>query len=435
MPAEAAAPAAATPPPAVKPAPITTPSGKAPQAFDVRLALAKTLGTPHPAASSADDGAAAADADADPSADPSADGEGAASADGDADPGDGSDDAAGAGDGDGDASTDAPAGTTDERLEAAAKAFEAGDLEALGKALQRAGVKVTGPVKRAFRAHARRLRQAEAKESKLAERERNFEESRARAQQQIAADSRRVSEAERVLTEKYGGAYSIQRAFDEGDALALGKALEKACKGASLASITQLLASGKTGKSPEEKRADDSRRREEEARAAEERKTREAAEKKNQATAREAALGRVGEALKAHPYLQTTNDAGEKVIDTEALNEVFTAYEASWNGEKFTKTARQCADELQAKLVARAKARGLAPAPSPAPAAAPGKTAPGKAASKNGGKKPTPPRPGLKEPPRTLQLPRGSAQDLEATRAARVAQARRITEMQRRGVR
>lgn len=431
MPAEAAASAAATPPPAVKPAPITTPSGKAPQGFDVRLALAKTLGTPRggdpPAEAPAAETEASADADGASDAD-GADGEGDPSADASS-----ADDGDETADGEGEASADAATGTPEERLEAAAKAFEAGDIEAMGKALARAGVKVTGPVKRAFRAHARRLRQVEAKESKLSERERNFEESRTRAQQQIAADSRRVSEAERVLTQKYGGAYSIQQAFDDGDALALGKALERACKGASLASITQLLASGKQGKSPEERALAERERKLAEETAAKAKKEQTAEEQKIQAQRREAALGRVGEALKTHPYLQTTDKAGQKVIDTEALNEVFTAYEASWNGEKFTKTARQCADELQEKLVARATARGLAPASAPAPAAAPGKTAPATAGKP--GKKPVPSRPGLKEPPRTLQLPRGTPQELEATRAARVAQARRITEMQRRGVR
>jgi hypothetical protein len=395
--------------------------------------MAKSLGSP--AAPAAPAGSSAPEPE--PSAADDAAGDTDGAGDGDGDPGaaddaaDGAADDAADGAGDGDGAT----GSAEERLEAAAKAFEAGDLEAMGKALQRAGVKVTGPVARAFRAHQRRLKQIETRETKMSERERNFEASRARAQQEIAEDSRRVSAQERGLIQKYGWAHQLERAWDDEDMLAVGKALERACKGASLATITQKLATGKTGKSPEERALAEERRKLDEEKAAKARKEQTAEEQKVTAQKREAAIGRVGEALKSHPYLQTTNEAGDKVMDTEALTEVFEAYEASWNGEKFTKTARQCADELQEKLVARAKARGIAAPAAPAAPAATSNGKAGKAGKPAPGNKTSTPRPGLREPPRSLQLQKGSPQDLEATRAARVAQARRVTEMQRRGVR
>lgn len=430
MPAEAAAtPAAApaaAPPPAAAPA---TPSGKTPPAFDVRIALAKNLGLPRaegapaPAAATT---AAGGNIDADPDADPpdNADGEDSA-----ADADEGAADPAG-GDGDG---ADADGGetlTAEAQLEAVTKAFESGDVDAMAKALQKPGVKIAGPVRRAFRAFQRRERAAAERDRKADQRDHEFNEARARAQQQIAEDSRRVSAQERGLIQKYGWAHQLEQAWDSGDTVALAKALEKGCKGASLATITQQLASGKQGKTPEELRAAEDRRKADEAKAAEDRQKQSAEEKKQLEQKREAAVVRVGEALKEHPYLITTNEKGEKVQDAEALKEVFELYEASWNGEKFTKTARKCADELQEKLVARAKARGLAPAPAPAaaPAGKNGKPAPS-------GKPRPPQRSGVREPPRTATHPRGTPQDLDASRANRLAQARRLTEMQRRGVR
>jgi hypothetical protein len=421
MPAEATTPAA---PVTAAAAPPPAPSGKPVVAFDVRMALAKSLGSPRvgdaaPAATTA----AGGNIDADPDADPPAD-DGAQAGDPP-----GGDDAADAGDDAGDGDAAAPTGTPEERLEAVAKAFDSGDIEAMQKALEKAGMKDTGPVRRAFRAHQRRQRQLEAAAQKHTEKEREFQAARARAQQEIADENRRVEALLRHGREKYGWAAALEKAWEDEDMLAVGKAIEKACKGATLATITQKLATGKAGKTPEERELAEKQRKLDETIAAEAKKKTTAEEQKQQAQKREAAVARVGEALKAHPYLVTTNDAGEKVQDTEALAEVFAAYEASWNGEKFTKTAKACADELQAKLLARAKARGIVPAAAPAAAAKP---AAGKTPKPAG--KPTP-RPGLKEPPRTSNPNRGTPADLEATRANRVAMARRATEMQRRGVR
>lgn len=420
MPAEtapAAAPAAKTPA-----APPPTPSGKAPQPFDVRMALAKNLGTPRgeaapaPAATTAADGNIDADPDADAAVDP---GDAADPPEPAADPD--------APDADGDAAADGAEPTTAEaQLEAVTKAFESGDIEAMAAALSKPGVKISGPVKRAFRAYQHRVRKADERERKANERDQSFEAARARAQQEIAEDSRRVSSQERGLIQKYGWAHSLAEAWEKQDALGVAKALEKGCKGASLATITQVLASGKTGLTPEEQRLLEDRKKLDAEREAENRKKAEAEEKKASAIKREAALTRVGESLKDHPYLQTTNDKGDKVIDQEALSEVFDLAEASWNGEKFTKTPRKVADELQEKLLTRAKARGLTVA---APAASTkGKPAP------TATRRPAA-RPGLREPPRTPSTTRGTPQDLEQTRANRLAQARRLTEMQRRGVR
>lgn len=417
----AAAPAAKAPPP-----PPVTPSGKAPQAFDVRLALAKNLGTPRadgaappPAATTAEGGNIDADPEAtegEAEATETAETEGA-----EAEGGETAETAEGGAAEGGDATPEA-------QLEAVTKAFESGDIEAMAKALQRQGVKVSGPTKRAFRAFHRRIQKADERDRKADERDRTFEDARQKAVASIAHDSRQLSARQRELGETFGWAVQLAKAWEDEDMLAVGKALEKGCKGATLATITQRLATGKQGKTPEEKAIAEERRKLEEDKRAEQNKAQQAEEAKRTAAARDAAMGRVGEALKAHPYLQTTNEKGEKILDAEALGEVFSAYEASWNGEKFTKTARQCADELQEKLTQRAKARGLVTAPPkspPAPAGKPGTKKPaGKPAVRT-----------IKDPPRTTTPPKGSAADLEATRANRLAQARRLTEMQRRGVR
>ena len=414
------APAAVTPA-AAKPAPPPTPSGKAPQPFDVRMALARNLGSPRsgdlPAAATT---AAEGNIDADPEADP------AESTETDPEPTEAAED--GEADADGDAAGDTEALTPEAQLEAVTKAFESGDIDAMAKALQKPGVKLAGPVRRAFRAFQHRERKAAERERKQTERESQFDAARARAQHGIAEDSRRVAAQERGLIQKYGWAHEFTEAWEAEDMLRVSKALEKGAKGASLATITQKLASGKTGKTPEERETAERLKKLEEAKTAERTKEQQESDKKAQAGKREAAVGRVAETLKEHPYVQTTNEKGEKVVDTEAVTEVFDAYEASWNGEKFTKTARKCADELQEKLLARAKARGLGAAP----AAAPGKN--GKPAPAAAQRKPAP-RAGVREPPRSSTAARGTPQNLDQTRENRLAQARRLTEMQRRGVR
>ncbi len=413
-------PAPATAPAAKPAAPPPTPSGKPTQSFDVRMALAKNLGplrgdAPLPPNATT---AAGGNIDADPEADPEE------AADGGQPVGDPGEETAL----DADAAVDdAEPLTAEAQLEAVTAAFESGDVDAMAKALAKPGVKISGPVRRAFRAFQRREQKAVERDRKADERDRNFDEAKARAQQSISEDSRRVSHQERGLIAKYGWAHEFTEAWEAEDMLRVSKALEKGAKGASLATITQKLASGKTGKTPEEKELAERLRKIEETTAADRTKTDQAAEKKRQAESREAAVERVGAALKSHPYLETTNDKGEKVVDPEALTEVFAAYEASWNGEKFTKTARKCADELQEKLVARAKARGLAPAPA-TPGAKPGKTPPAPVT-----RRPAPRA--TREPPRSTANARGTPADLEQTRANRLAQARRLTEMQRRGVR
>jgi uncharacterized protein (DUF2267 family) len=122
-----------------------------------------------------------------------------------------------------------------------------------------------------------------------------------------------------------------------------------------------------------------------------------------QAQKRQTAVTKVGEALKTHPF----------VTDEDAVNEVFAEYEKSWNGEKFTKTPKQVADELQAKVVARAKKLGLAPAPVTKTVTKPVTKAPPK-------RLPEPPRGG-----KTAQV-----DDLDA----RIAMAQRAVSVQRRGL-
>jgi hypothetical protein len=397
----------------------STPSGKSPAPFDARLQLAKSL---HPARVAMPEAAAGggSEPDGDGAAEPdepAADGGG----DGAADP-----DGAADGDGDGaDGAADGEPSSPQAALDAVTKAFDSGDIEAMAAALKKAGAKVAGPVRRAFRAHARRQRQADERDRQFKDTVRNFDAAKARAQHEIADDTRRVAAQERQLIQKFGWAHQLERAWDDEDMTSFGKVLEKACKGASLATITQKLATGKQGKTADERRIADKERELQEREQALQRTAAQKEDAKTTAQRREAAITRVGEGLKSHPYLQMTDAQGKAVQDPEALAEVFTAYEASWNGEKFTKTARACADELQEKLLARAKARGLAPPPPP-PAAG-GKRPPA-------GKKPPAPRSGLKEPPRAQSPTRGTPADLDSSRANRVAAARRMVEMQRRGV-
>ena len=59
-----------------------------------------------------------------------------------------------------DAAGDGEALTPEAQLEAVTKAFESGDIDAMAKALKKPGVKLAGPVRRAFRAFQHRERKA-----------------------------------------------------------------------------------------------------------------------------------------------------------------------------------------------------------------------------------------------------------------------------------
>src|SRR5262245_43545997 len=144
-----AAEAVATPPPTA-PAPAAKPG----PTFDARVALAKTLGkprtdaTPPPAETTENIDAPPAEETADASE--SAEAEAETETAGGETPAETPDADAAVASGDPD------------RMAAAADAFAKGDLDALAKALGKDGSKLPGPVKSAFRAHSRRMKQIDA---------------------------------------------------------------------------------------------------------------------------------------------------------------------------------------------------------------------------------------------------------------------------------
>lgn len=305
--------------------------------------------------------------------------------------------------------------TPEGKVTAASAALAKGDLDALVLALGIDPKTVPLPTKHAFVAIAKREAKAKARD---AAHERDVK----RAHTELATESNRLSALQRHIASEYGFAKQGRDAWDAEEFATVGKALEKWLK-TDLATITQKLASGKAGKNPEEKSLAAER-----AALAKEKAEFEAAKKaeegsKTTAQKREAAVSRVGKVIATHPYLVGTDGK----TDPEALEEVFAAYEKTWDGAKFTKTAKQCADELQAKLEARAAKRGMVKA-----APRPGTTTPavkGKPAAKPAA------RPRLPEPARTTPgKDLGTPANLEASRALRIANAKRISEMQRRGL-
>lgn len=304
-------------------------------------------------------------------------------------------------------------GTDAEKLSTGLALMQKGDLDAAIRALGGDPKLIPLPTKRAFRAMARREAKAQA-------RDQAFERAKSTAQNELAAESNRLSQLQRHASQKYGFVEHGTQAWENEEYHEVGKSLERWLK-SDLATITQKLASGKAGKAPEEKALADERKKLAAERAEFEATKAKEAGSKTLAQKREQAVTRVGEGLKAHPYIAGVDGKP----DPDAIEEVFSAYEKTWNGEKFTKTAKQVADELQTQLEARAKKRGLVKVgASPAPAVG------------KGGKPVVAARPRIAEPPRTAPRTNlGTAADLDASRAQRVANAKRITEQQRRGVR
>jgi hypothetical protein len=287
----------------------------------------------------------------------------------------------------------APEGTPEERLTLLGEALAKYDLAAIKKALP--GVKIPEKLEREFRALDRRQRKVS---SDLA----TFTAAREKASQELSQESQRVSNQQRQLIQQFKPAVDGKKAWEDQDYVGVAKALEKQF-GTDIATITQKLATGKTGMTPAEKAENSAiaelRKELADLKAAKA----DEGKQQTQAQKRQTAITKVGESLKTHPF----------VTDADAVNEVFAEYEKSWNGEKFTKTPKQVADELQAKVVARATKMGLSKAPVVAPVV--------KKAVK------TPPN-RLQEPPRggkTVQL-----DDLEA----RIALAQRAVSVQRRGL-
>ncbi len=401
-PTSAAAPA--TPAAAAKAPP---PSALA-SSFDARIALAKSLGSPRVA----DDKPAAAAA--------STPGENVDEAPAESDtatPAPETEEAPDSADTEGDETDEAePApvpGTDAEKLSTGLALMQKGDLDAAVRALGGDPKLIPLPTKKAFRAMARREMKAQARDTQ-------FARAKATAQSELSTESNRLSQLQRGLATKFAAADESQRAWENEDFLTVGKALERHFK-TDLATITQKLASGKVGKTPDEKGIADERAKLARERAEWEAQKANESSQKTLAQKRQEAVTRVGAGLKAHPYIVGVDGKP----DPDAIEEVFNAYEKTWDGEKFTKTAKACADELQQKLEERAKKRGLVKA--------------GALSTKNGkpGAKPVvAARPRLPEPARTTPRTNlGTTEDLDASRALRLANARRITEQQRRGLR
>lgn len=322
------------------------------------------------------------------------------------------------------------------RLDAIAQALEKGDLVAAAKASGRQ-IKLKDATAKAFTALSKR--EAKHREKVQADLAKLEKKSAAitKAQGEIATESQRVSALLRHAEQEHGWIPRVAKAWEARDLVTVAKGIERLCKGASLAQITQAMANMHLGKAEpksaaetaaEEERAALQREREAFARQKAEEKA--AAEKaKNQLTEaqkRSAAVTKFGESWKSHPLLQNPDDPDAP--DPDELERAFAAFEAAWKEDRSVKP-KKVLDELWAKEQRRLRRLGLTPAAAPSAAPAP------KAGASNGkaapaGKAPAP-KPRLPEPPRTT----GKSPTRDETREARIAAARRATEQQMRGLR
>jgi hypothetical protein len=137
----------------------------------------------------------------------------------------------------------APEGTPEERLTLLGEALAKYDLAAIKKALP--GVKIPEKLEREFRALDRRQRKVS---SDLA----TFTAAREKASQELSQESQRVSNQQRQLIQQFKPAVDGKKAWEDQDYVGVAKALEKQF-GTDIATITQKLATGKTGMTPAEK--------------------------------------------------------------------------------------------------------------------------------------------------------------------------------------
>jgi hypothetical protein len=219
-----------------------------------------------------------------------------------------------------------------------------------------------------------------------------------------------------------------QQSWDNDDKLGFAKAVEKMAKGASLASITRWLAGVEEKPTAAKPSGEEEAWRRDKAewerqRAADAAKSDGSKNERASAEKRDQAKGRLAAAFAKHPFLVNPDDP--KKADPDAVAEAFEAYEAAFKAKASGETARAVAkrvlDGLHAREVRRAKKLGLTPA---SPASPPAKPANGKGTAKDGERLPPPPPSNKSTKPATL----------DETRAARMAAAKRMTELQRRGV-
>jgi hypothetical protein len=326
------------------------------------------------------------------------------------------------------ASTDANGGTygsDKERIDAAALALEKDDLDGAVRALGR-DIKLKGASLRAFKALS-------VREKKHAARVKRDLDLVNKAKTELQADSSRASNLLRHTEQKYGWIAKTEAAWEGQDYVGFAKGIERLAKGASLATITQRIASAGMGKSepasPEDRALAEGRAALKAERDAFERQKAEekAASEKSKgqqsvSEKRTVALGKFGTTHKQHPFLANPDDPNAP--DADALKEAFEAYEATWKNGRFEKTPKQVLDDLHAREVRKLKRLGITPAAAAqaAPVAKAGTTNASKpAATKR-----------LAEPPATRG---GRVATLDETRESRVALARRLTEQQTRGLR
>lgn len=256
-----------------------------------------------------------------------------------------------------------------------------------------------------------------------------------KARREIISEHGKVTALQRATAEKYGWVAKGQTAWDNDDKVGFAKAVEKMAKGASLAQITQWLAgaltekpAGQTQQQPSEE--EQAWRREkaefERQRAEEQNKGKTAKTEQEKAKARTEAKARLATAFATHPFLKNPDDPKNPDPDAieEAFEKVSAAIKAKKPGETAKVVAKRVLDELHAREVRKLKRFGIEP-----------KTetkAEDKAKDDKKEDKSSKPGTRLPEPPPTKRD--ATTVSLDATRAERIAAARRLTEQQRRGV-
>lgn len=312
----------------------------------------------------------------------------------------------------GDKAEDKPAETDDAKAD--------GDSPKTPEELTKGFARLTKREKKLRRERRELAKQQETKEAEFA-----------KARQEIITEHGKVVSLQRAVNEKFGWVAKGQQAYDNDDRVGFAKAIEKMGRGASLAQITRWLAEAgeKPAAQTQSQPSDEEQawRREkaewERQRAEEQNKGKTAKTQQEQAQAREQAKGRLASAFATHPFLQNPDDP--KKPDPDALDEAFervsAAIKAKRPGESAKIVAKRALDELHAREVRKLKRFGLEPKAGAAP-------------KKEEKKVEIKPAKGERLPPPPSTKKDESTVNLDASRAERIARARRMTEQQRRGV-
>jgi hypothetical protein len=267
------------------------------------------------------------------------------------------------------------------------------------------------------------------KEAEHAARDADF----AKARQELITENSRLTALQRQIREKHEWVAKGQQAWDNDDPVGFAKAVEKMGKGASLAQITRWLAGAGDRPKEQQRSAEPSQEEQtwraekaewERQRAADAAKGDSTKKQREEAKQRDEAKGRLASAFVSHPFLKNPDDP--KKPDPDALDEAFEKIRGAMKhrrpGETAKEVAKRTLDELHAREVRKLKRLGLEPKTET-------KQSKGKDEKKGDSSKPGE---RLPEPPATNRD--AKPMSLDATRAARIAHARRLTEQQRRGV-